>query len=82
MVEYINMTVENITRRYNFTYKELEDQLDIEGKIERVSQVGQYEKDQDPEVKDTDVVITTLEHVEPKEDEEKKKHKLTNDFRL
>jgi len=76
------MTVENITRRYNFKFSELEEQLDVEGKIERVSQVGQYEKDQDAELKEYDVVVTTIEKVNNDEDEEKKKHKLTNDFRL
>jgi len=76
------MTMENITRRYNFRFSELEEQLEIEGKIERVAQVGQYEKDQDPTLKDYDVVVTTIEQINPEEEEEKKKHKLTNDFRL
>ena len=68
------MTVENITRRYNFTFAELEEQLEVIGKIERVSQVGQYEKDQDPNLKEMDVVVTTLETLKPEED--KKGNKL------
>jgi len=68
------VTVENITRRYNFTYAELEESLDIVGKIERVSQVGQYEKDQDVNLKEMDVVITTIETIKPEED--KKGNKL------
>ncbi len=66
------MTVENITRRYNFTYAELEEKLDIQGKIERVSQVGQYEKDQDVSLKEMDVVVTTLEEIKPDDEKDKK----------
>jgi len=62
------MTVENVTRRYNFTNGELEELLPIQGKIERVAQVGQYEKDQDPKLKDMDVVITTVEQITPEDD--------------
>ncbi len=65
------MTVENITRRYNFTYAELEEKLDIQGKIDRVSQVGQYEKDQDVTLKDMDVVVTTIERITPEDDKKK-----------
>ncbi len=65
------MTVENITRRYNFTYAELEEKLDIQGKIDRVSQVGQYEKDQDVTLKEMDVVVTTIERITPEDDKKK-----------
>jgi len=67
------MTVENITRRYNFTFEELEGMLEIEGKIERVAQVGQYEKDQDVKLKEMDVVITTIQQITPEDEEKKKK---------
>ena len=71
-IEVLEMTVENITRRYNFTYAELEEKLPIVGKIERVSQVGQYEKDQDPELKEMDVVITTVQQIKPEDDKKSK----------
>ncbi len=66
------MTVENITRRYNFTYAELEKFLEIKGKIERIEDVGQYQKDNDVDLKEVDAIITTLEEIKPDEDKEKK----------
>ena len=65
------MTVENVTRRYNFTYAELEEVLPVQGKIEDINSVGQYQKDNDPTLKEIDVVVTTLEKIEPEDDKKK-----------
>ncbi len=63
------MVSENITRRYNFTFSELEKKIDVKGDIDRVEPVTEYQKQNDATLKDVDVVVTTIELIEPEFDE-------------
>ncbi len=63
------MVSENITRRYNFTFKEFEKKIDVKGNIDRVEPVTEYQKQNDVSLKEVDVVVTTIELIEPEFDE-------------
>jgi len=52
------------TKRYYVKTLEVEEALELEGKIEDIHKVTPYEKDQDVELKDVDFVITTVIDVE------------------
>jgi len=62
------MVSENITRQYNFTFEELEEMIDVKGKIDRVEPITEYQKQNDTSLKEFDVIITTLENIEPEVD--------------
>jgi len=63
------MVSENITRRYNFTFSELEKKIDVKGSIDRVEPVTEYQKQNDVSLKEVDVIVTTIELIEPEFDE-------------
>lgn len=73
------MVKQAITKRYYFTYKELQKILGFdEGEdIETVEATTQYQRDEDTNLKDIDVVLTTVKFEEPEDDEKEKytKHK-------
>ena len=48
------------TKRYYLTSSELEESLELEGKIETVHKVTPYEQDQDVDLKGVDFIITTV----------------------
>jgi len=63
------MVSENITRQYNFTFKELQKDLDVKGNIDRVEPVTEYQKQNDVSLKDVDVIVTTIQVIEPEFDD-------------
>ena len=66
------MVSENITRRYNFTYGELEKMIEVKGNIDRVEPVTEYQRQNDVKLKEVDVVVTTIEEIEPDKDDKGK----------
>jgi len=62
------MVSENITRQYNFTFKELQEDLDVKGNIDRVEPITEYQKQNDTGLKEYDVIVTTIENIEPEVD--------------
>jgi len=64
------MVSENITRQYNFTFKELEELIDVKGSIDRVEPVTEYQRQNDSKLKEFDVIVTTIENIEPEVDKQ------------
>jgi len=64
------MVSENITRQYNFTFKEIEEFLDVKGTIDRVEPITEYQKQNDTSLKEFDVIVTTIENIEPEVDKQ------------
>jgi len=64
------MVKQAITKRYYFTHTELQEILGMqEGEeIEMVESTTQYQRDEDTNLKDIDVVITTVKFEEPEEE--------------
>jgi len=60
----------NITRQYNFTLKELEELIDVKGSIDRVEPITEYQKQNDVKLKEFDVIVTTIENIEPEVDKQ------------
>jgi len=63
------MVSENITRRYSFTFKEFQKKIEVKGDIDRVEPVTEYQKQNDATLKEVDVIVTTIELIEPEFDE-------------
>jgi len=64
------MVSENITRQYNFTFKELEKLIEVKGDIDRVEPVTEYQRQNDSKLKEFDVIVTTIELIEPELDKQ------------
>ncbi len=56
------------TKRYYLTSAEIEEALELEGKIETVHQVTPYEQDQDVNLKGVEFIITTVIDIEEQEE--------------
>jgi len=63
------MVSENITRQYNFTFKEFEKLISVKGTIDRVEPITEYQRQNDSKLKEFDVIVTTIENIEPEVDE-------------
>ncbi len=68
------------TKRYYLTSAEMEEALELDGKIETVHQVTPYEQDQDVNLKDVEYIITTVIDIEEEEEKVDKPVRAAPDY--